>query len=104
MSLNEDSLEKQEPDITMEENPPRNDAKDNIKGLIFDLLFYAVLIFACIYILPNYVIQRTIVDGSSMADTLKDGENLYVEKISYRFKQPDRFDIIVFYPYGPSFD
>ena len=100
MSLNEDSLEKQEPDITMGENLPRNDTKDNVKGIIFDLLFYAVLIFACIYILPNYVIQRTIVDGSSMADTLKDGENLYVEKISYRFKQPDRFDIIVFYPYG----
>ncbi|NLK28299.1 MAG: signal peptidase I [Clostridiales bacterium] len=71
-----------------------------IKSFLLDLLFYAVLIFVCIYILPNYVIQRTIVDGSSMADTLQNGENLYVEKISYRFDRLDRFDIIVFYPYG----
>jgi signal peptidase I len=70
------------------------------KGLIFDLIFYAVLIFVCVYVLPNYVIQRTIVDGSSMADTLMDGEHLYVEKLSYRFDALDRFDIIVFYPYG----
>jgi signal peptidase I len=70
------------------------------KGLVFDLIFYSVLIFVCVYVLPNFVIQRTIVDGSSMADTLMDGEHLYVEKLSYRFDALDRFDIIVFYPYG----
>jgi signal peptidase I len=70
------------------------------KGFLYDLIFYAVLIFVCIYILPNFVIQRTIVDGSSMAETLHDGEHLYVEKLSYRFNALDRFDIIVFYPYG----
>lgn len=100
MSLSEDTFEKQEPDITIEEKPPQKDSKVNMKGLLFDLLFYAILIFACIYVLPNYVIQRTIVDGSSMADTLMDGENLYVEKLSYRFDRLDRYDIIVFYPYG----
>ena len=75
-------------------------AKSNAKGFIYDLIFYAVLIFVCIYILPNFVIQRTIVDGSSMANTLLDGEHLYVEKLTYRFDALDRFDIIVFYPYG----
>ena len=70
------------------------------KGIINDLIFYAILIFVCIYILPNYVIQRTIVDGSSMENTLHDKEQLYVEKLSYRFDALDRFDIIVFYPYG----
>jgi signal peptidase I len=74
--------------------------KSNVSGFIKDLIFYAVLIFVCIYILPNYVIQRTIVDGSSMANTLQNGEQLYVEKISYHFNMLDRFDIIVFYPYG----
>lgn len=74
--------------------------KSSIKILLFDLVFYAFLIFVCIYILPNYVIQRTIVDGSSMENTLMNGEHLYVEKISYHFNQLDRFDIIVFYPYG----
>lgn len=76
------------------------DTKGNVKGFFYDLLFYAILIFVCIYILPNFVIQRTIVDGSSMANTLLDKEQLYVEKISYHFDMLDRFDIIVFYPYG----
>lgn len=72
----------------------------NIKGIIYDLIFYAVLIFVCIYIIPNFVLQRTIVDGSSMENTLHNGDHLYVEKLSYRFDALNRFDIIVFYPYG----
>ncbi len=78
--------------------------KHGARGFVYDLIFYAVLIFVCIYILPNFVIQRTIVDGSSMANTLQDGEHLYVEKLSYRFDALDRFDIIVFYPYGRDSD
>ncbi|MDF2907274.1 MAG: hypothetical protein K0R34_2595 [Herbinix sp.] len=74
--------------------------KVSIKELAFDLLFYILIIFTAIYIIPNYVLQRTIVDGSSMAETLHDGEHLFVEKLSYRFDALDRFDIIVFYPYG----
>lgn len=74
--------------------------KSKAKGFLFDLIFYAVLVFVCIYILPNYVIQRTIVDGSSMENTLFNGDHLYVEKLSYRFNALKRFDIIVFYPYG----
>ena len=49
-------------------------------------------------------IQRTIVDGKSMMNTLKDGENLLAEKVSYRFGEPKRFDVIVFYPYGRDND
>jgi len=78
--------------------------KSLVKGLIYDLIFYAFLTFACIYIIPNFVLQRTIVDGSSMEDTLRDREQLYVEKISYHFNALKRFDIIVFYPYGREHD
>ncbi|MBP1754852.1 MAG: hypothetical protein H6Q59_1250 [Firmicutes bacterium] len=102
---NDDELFDEELDIDTIEDAPEEEEPDikgrsNAKGLLYDLLFYAVLIFVCIYILPNFVIQRTIVDGSSMANTLQDGEHLYVEKLSYRFDALDRFDIIVFYPYG----
>ena len=31
-----------------------------------------------------------------MYDTLRDGDNLIVDKISYRFTSPKRYDIIVF--------
>jgi signal peptidase I len=98
--IDEDDYEFEEPyqDISVVEQEPVK--KSNAKSFVYDLIFYAVLIFVCIYILPNFVIQRTIVDGSSMANTLLDGEHLYVEKLSYRFDALDRFDIIVFYPYG----
>ena len=33
-------------------------------------------------------------------NTLNNGDNLIVEKISYKFSDPDRFDIVVFYPFG----
>ena len=58
-----------------------------------------VLIFT--FLLVKYVCQRTEVIGDSMQTTLYDGDNLMVDKISYRFKDPERFDIIVFpYEYG----
>ena len=36
--------------------------------------------------------------GQSMETTLSDGDQLLVDKLSYRFQDPKRFDIIVF-PY-----
>ncbi len=94
----EDKVPIEIPEATEEITEP--EGKSSSRGFLYDLIFYAVLIFVCIYIIPNFVIQRTIVDGSSMAETLHDGEHLYVEKLSYRFDALDRFDIIVFYPYG----
>ncbi|MCR5791720.1 MAG: signal peptidase I [Lachnospiraceae bacterium] len=74
--------------------------KDKITGVIRELIIYALIIVVCIYVIPQYVIQRTIVDGESMENTLMSGDNLLVEKLSYRVSDPERFDIIVFYPQG----
>lgn len=89
-------------DEIISDTSPKN--KRFVKSLVYDLIFYAVLIFACLYIIPNFVLQRTIVDGASMENTLKDKEQLYVEKLSYHFDALKRFDIIVFYPYGREND
>lgn len=74
------------------------------KRFLVDFLLYTVIIFACVYLIPNYVLQRTIVEGKSMENTLFDGDHLYVEKISHRLGLLKRFDIIVFYPYGRDND
>ncbi len=66
----------------------------------YELIIYIVVIVLSAYFLPKYVIQRTVVDGDSMLNTLHDSEQLIMEKISYHFHDPKRFDIIVFYPYG----
>ena len=43
----------------------------------------------------TFVGQRTVVSGTSMIPTLQDGDNLITDKISYRFRDPERYDIIV---------
>lgn len=78
--------------------------RTSARSFLFDLLFYAMLIFMSVYVVPNFVLQRTIVDGESMENTLSDEDHLYVEKISYRLNMLKRFDIIVFYPYGRDND
>lgn len=78
----------------------KSEKTKSAKSVMFDVLFYVILIFVSIYIIPNFVLQRTVVDGESMENSLSDGDHLYVEKISYRLNLLDRFDVIVFYPYG----
>lgn len=65
---------------------------------ILDTSIYILFILLVSYLVVHYVGQRTEVIGRSMEYTLMDGDNLIVDKISYRFKEPKRFDIIVF-PY-----
>ncbi len=57
---------------------------------------YLLVVLLVTYLIVNYVGQRTQVVGSSMESTLSDGDNLIVDKITYRFSEPQRYDIIVF--------
>lgn len=59
-------------------------------------LLYLLIVLSVTYIVIHYVGQRTEVWGASMESTLNDGDNLIVDKITYRFRDPQRFDIIVF--------
>ena len=70
-----------------------------MKKVLKDVLstgLYLLVVLLITYLIILYVGQRTEVSGSSMEPTLSDGDNLIVDKISYRFKDPERFDIIVF--------
>lgn len=68
-----------------------------MKECISTIIYLAVVTIAALLIV-RYVGQRTQVIGSSMESTLSDGDNLIVDKITYRLREPKRFDIIVF-PY-----
>lgn len=59
-------------------------------------LAYLLCILLLTWLVITFVGQRTEVDGASMEPTLYNGDNLIVDKISYRFNDPQRFDIIVF--------
>lgn len=76
----------------------RREERDGVFSTLFGWIIYILIIVGLTYLIITYVGQRTRVSGSSMETTLSDGDNLIVDKISYRFTDPKRYDIIVF-PY-----
>lgn len=73
--------------------------KNEKPGVFKELLswiIYIVIIFGLTFLIVTYVGQRTRVSGHSMETTLSDGDNLIVDKLTYHFKDPKRYDIIVF--------
>ena len=76
----------------------RREEEDSILGELGGWLVYILIIIGLTYLIITFVGQRTMVSGSSMETTLQNGDNLIVDKISYRFRDPKRYDIIVF-PY-----
>lgn len=56
------------------------------------------------FVISKFVAHHTSVEGNSMEATLNNGDQLVVEKVSYYFHDPKRFDIVVFnYDHGISF-
>ncbi len=74
-----------------------DDKKFTQKDLV-GMLMYVGVILIMTFLIVHFVGQRTRVSGASMESTLSDGDNLIVDKLSYRFHDPERFDIIIF-PY-----
>ncbi len=73
---------------------------EQIRNVISNVLYViAVLLFS--FLIVKYVGQRTEVIGSSMVPTLEDGNQLITDKITYRFRDPQRFEIVVF-PHGEN--
>lgn len=69
--------------------------RKNVKEVIGTIL-YLVILCTIVYFILHYVGQRTVVRGDSMDTTLSDGQNLIMDKLSYRFHEPERYDIVIF--------
>lgn len=76
----------------------QQDKPPSVARELLGWLLYIAVVVCITYLVITYVGQRTEVSGESMAPTLHSGDNLIVEKLSYRFTDPERYDIIVF-PY-----
>ena len=80
----------------LEEDRPLT--KEELRHEIISTVVYLLVVFVLIFLFIHYVGQRTVVSGSSMENTLSNGDNLIIDKISYRFRDPERFEVVVF-PY-----
>ena len=63
---------------------------------LLNTAIYLLCVLGVVWLVITFVGQRTEVEGASMENTLHNGDNLIVDKLSYRFHDPERFDIIVF--------
>ena len=89
--------------IKKNDNKKENEKNEEI-NIVKELIGFAIYIAFCIlavWFIITFVGQRTTVSGESMYDTLDDGDNLWINKFTYRFNDPERFDIVVF-PYQDS--
>jgi signal peptidase I len=57
-----------------------------------------LIVLLLTWVILTFVGQRTSVSGQSMLPMLENGDQLIVDKLTYRFRDPERYDIIVF-PY-----
>ena len=64
--------------------------------LLYDIL-ETVLLSAALFLVINALTARVRVDGFSMLPTLQDGNFVLVNRLAYRFGEPQRGDIIVFH-------
>lgn len=69
--------------------------KSKIKDFFQGFGYFLLALVICITT-NTFVMARGVVVGHSMDNNFYDGENFVIDKLSYHFKDPERFDVIVF--------
>ena len=83
--------------MRQEELEEQGKSKSTAKEVL-DWILYIGIVLILSWLIVTFVGVRTVEDSQSMEPTLQDGNNLIVDKLSYRFRDPKRYEIIVF-PY-----
>ena len=91
--------EQAEMKLAEQEDDKKKSEKSQMREF-FSLILYVAGVVLLSIVLNKFVIQKVEVDGPSMNMTLKTGQQLMVQKVSYHFTNPKRGDIVVFKPPG----
>ena len=73
--------------------------KKRMRGAFFVMIrigLFILVVLVIALIMSKYVVERVRVHNHSMEHTLEPEDSVMIDKISYRFHDPERFDIIVF--------
>lgn len=71
---------------------------------ITHMVIYFVVVICTVLFIHHFIGQQIEVSGSSMESTLHNNDHLILEKVTYQFNDPSRYDIIVFQPYKNNTD
>lgn len=90
-------LEKHEKKISLKKknNPNDKKAKPNPIREILEIIIPAFLLFLFIH---TFIAEARFVPSPSMVPAIELGDRFLVEKVAYRFRQPQRGEIVVFHP------
>ncbi len=66
------------------------------KSSFFEYLVYIFILIFVLFIAPKFLMEKILIDGPSMENSLHDGEQVLIEKVSRYFDGPERFDVVVF--------
>ncbi len=66
---------------------------------IWEIVEVAIIAIVAVLIIRNFLVQPFLVNGASMEPNFHNSDYLLVDQISYRFKEPQRGEVVVFkYP------
>ena len=82
----------------MEENNQNLASKSEILAFVWETIKVVVISLAIILPIRYYLVQPFFVNGASMEPNFENGDYLLVDEISYRFKEPNRGEVIIFHP------
>lgn len=76
--------------------PPRAPERRKRSSFWKELPILVVVAFVVALLVKTFVLQAFYIPSASMLPTLREGDRVIVEKIGYRFDEPDRGDVVVF--------
>ena len=76
----------------------RREKKYHVHEIILKWIVDITMVVCLSFILATYMLGKTTVVGHSMEPILENDDSLLVDKVSYCFRQPERYDVIVFEP------
>ncbi|MEK7481794.1 MAG: signal peptidase I [Patescibacteria group bacterium] len=70
---------------------------------VWEIIEVAIIAIAAVLIIRYFLVQPFLVSGASMEPNFHSGDYLLIDEISYRFREPQRGEVIVFhYPNNES--
>ena len=70
---------------------------------LWEILEVALIAAVTVFLIRSFLVQPFLVSGASMEPNFSDGNYLLVDEITYRFRDPERGEVVIFrYPLDKS--
>src|SRR5262245_34034239 len=75
-----------------------DDDDDHRGGTLRELVITFALAIGIAFLLQQFLVKPYRIPSASMENTLRCRDRVLVDRISYRFHDPKRYDVVVFHP------